>query len=103
MTRGLLAQMVREQRNHHGRPMQAFEIDGRTIKTNLGAWQDSMWNGNDIPEKYCHPNGYHRRLGFGESMDEAFEKAVADGYTEIRFVETSTMVRGYHNVYVWLH
>lgn len=99
----LLAQRVRNQRDHHGKPMQEFIINGKKIKTNLGAWQDSMWNGNDIPAKYCHPIGYHRALGFQESMDEAFEKAVADGYTEIRFVETATAVRGYHNIYVWLH
>lgn len=103
MTSGLLAQMVREQRNPHGRPMQTFEIDGRTIKTNLRAWQNSMWDGNDVPEKYNHPNGSNRRLGFGESEDEAFEKAFIEGYTEIRFVETSTCIRGYHHVYVWCH
>ena len=97
------AQMVRDQRDYHGKPMQEFEIDGRKIKTNLGAWQDCMWNGRKIPAKYRYPIGHNRPLNFGESENEAFEKAVADGYTEIRFVETSTMVRGYHHVYVWLH
>ena len=103
MKKGLLAQMVREQRNSHGRPMQTFEIDGKKIKTNLGAWQNSMWDGSDVPAKYNHPNGSNRALEFRETIDEAFEKAFYEGYTEIRFVETSTCVRGYHNVYVWCH
>ena len=98
------ADQVRQQRDNHGRPMQTFEINGRKIKTNLGAWQDCMWNGNDIPTKYTYlGNGHNRALGFRESMDEAFNKAVEDGYDEIRFVETSTCVIGYHHVYVWTH
>lgn len=96
-----IAKIVRETRDHHGRPMQTFEIDGREIKTNLGAWQNSMWSGNDVPAKYTFPNGRNRALEFGESMDAAFIKAVEEGWTEIRFVETSTCVRGYHRVYVW--
>lgn len=96
------AEIIRQTRDVHGRPMQTFQINGKKIKTNLGAWQDSMWNGNDIPMKYTwYSGGTHRPLGFGESMDEAFIKAVDEGWTEIRFVETSTMVRGYHHVYVW--
>lgn len=96
-----IAEFVRQTRDHHGRPMQTFEINGKKIKTNLGAWQDAMWNGNDVPAKYTFPNGRHGALGFGESMDEAFIKAVEAGWTEIRFVETSTCVRGYHHVYIW--
>ncbi len=96
------AEYVRQNRDHHGRPMQTFEINGRKIKTNLGAWQDCMWNGNEIPAKYTWSGGGKERgLGFRESMDEAFNKAVEAGWTEIRFVETSTCVRGYHHVYIW--
>lgn len=98
------AEFVRANRDNHGKPMQTFEINGKKIKTNLGAWQNTMWNGNEIPMKYTYLcGGTHRALGFRESTDEAFNKAVEEGYTEIRFVETSTRVRGYHNEYVWLH
>ncbi len=96
-----IAEFVRQSRDVHGRPMQTFEINGRKIKTNLGAWQDCMWNGNDVPAKYTFPNGRCRGLGFRESMDEAFIKAVEEGWTEIRFVDVSTRIRGYHRVYVW--
>lgn len=90
------AMLVREMRDSRGKPMQKFHINGRTIKTNLGAWQSVMWNGSDVPKKYkCH------HLGFRESMNEAFDKLFEEGYNEIRFVECSTCVRGYHNVYVW--
>lgn len=91
------AEFIRANRDYHGKPMQVFEVDGKTIKTNLGAWQSSMWNGNEIPKKYTHT----RRLGFHESMDEAFIKELNNGYTEIRFVEVSTRVIGYHDIYVW--
>ena len=97
------AEYVRTHRDFHGRPMQTFEINGRKIKTNLGAWQSTMWNGNDIPAKYTYERGgCERGLRFGESADEAFNTAVEDGWTEIRFVETSTCVRGYHHEYIWL-
>lgn len=95
------AEIVRRDRDYYGIPMQTFEINGRKIKTNFDARQYPLWNGNDIPAKYSFPNGKNRPLGFGESMDEAFIKAVEAGWTEIRFVETSTCVRGYHHVYVW--
>ena len=99
-----IAKFVREARDNHGKPMQIFEINGKKIKTNLGAWQESMWNGNDIPFKYTSlGNGRNYGLGFRATMDEAFEEAVKEGYTEIRFVETSTCIRGYHRIYVWLH
>ena len=90
------AMLVREMRDPHGKPMQNFLINGRNIRTNLGSWQSVMWNGTDIPKKYkCH------HLGFRESMNEAFDKLFDKGFNEIRFVECSTCVRGYHNVYVW--
>lgn len=96
------AEFVRNNRDHHEKPMQTFEINGKNIKTNLGAWQSSMWDGNEIPVKYTHEKkGKHRSLEFGESEDAAFIKELENGYTEIRFVEVSTAVRGYHHVYVW--
>ena len=62
-----------------------------------------MWNGNDVPDKYSYPLGNYRTLGFRETVDEAFNKAVEAGYTEIRFVETSTCIIGYHDVVVMVH
>ena len=99
-----IAKKVRIERDYYGRPMQEFEFNGKIIKTNFDAFQYPMWDGNGIPAKYTYKDhGYHRRLEFGESEEEALIKAVEAGYTEIRFVETSTMVRGYHNVYIWMH
>lgn len=93
-----ITKMIRETRDLHGKPMQTFIIEGRTIKTNLGDWRSVMWNGNDVPKKY---KWY--ALGFRESTDEAFIKAFENGYNEIRFVECSTSVRGYHRMYLWVH
>ena len=60
-------------------------INGRKIKTNLGAWQSTMWNGNDIPAKYTHEcGGRERGLRFGESSDEAFNKAIRGVPTEVK-------------------
>lgn len=92
-----VTEIIRNTRDTHGKPMQTFEINGRKIKTNLGDWRSVMWNGNEYPKKYtCY------RLGFRESMDDAFIKAFESGYNEIRFVECSTSVRGYHNIYLWV-
>ena len=98
------AEQVRKERDFYGKPMQEFGFNGKRIKTNFDAFQYPMWNGNDIPAKYTYKDhGYNRRLEFGESEEEALNKAVEDGYDEIRFVETSTCVTSYHDVYIWMH
>ena len=98
MKRQTVAEYVREHRDHRGKPMQTFEINGKKIKTNLGDWKSVIWNGNDVPMKY---GTNQRAVGFGKTMNEVFEDLVNEGYTEIRFVEVTTCVRGYHRVYAW--
>lgn len=72
-----------------------FDVNGKTIKTNLeGA--HVIWNGNDYPQRMAV-----KRVAFGESEYSLFDELVAAGYTYIRFVETTTAVRGYHEVYAF--
>ena len=99
-----IATKVRKERDYYGKPMQEFEFNGKKIKTNFDAMSYPLWNGNDIPVKYTYlGDGYNRALEFGETEEEALIKAVEAGYDEIRFVETSTCVTGYHHTYIWMH
>ena len=82
--------------------MKTVEYKGKKIKTNYyevtgGYGYYSLWDGNDVPACY---DGY-RAVGFRETEDDLFNKLVDAGYTRIRFVEVSTRVRGYHEVYAF--
>lgn len=79
--------------------MNTVSVNGKHIKTNLYSSQYPIWNGNDVPAKY---NGRYVTVPFGSTVKELFDKLVAEGYTEIRFVETTTMVRGYHHVHAFV-
>ena len=76
--------------------MVVYNIDGNAVKTNLKAMNYPMWDGNEVPNKY---RGYEC-VGF-TSVYDVFNDLVNRGYTEIRFVEMTTCVRGYHKVYAW--
>lgn len=72
-----------------------FDVNGKTIKTNLDG-QYVIWNGNDYPQRMSV-----KRVEFGKTTYSLFDELVAAGYTYIRFVEATTAVRGYHNVYAF--
>ena len=76
--------------------MVVYNIDGKDIKTNLKAMNYPIWNGNDFPSKYTS----YVCVGF-TSVYDVFNSLVEQGHTEIRFVEMTTCVRGYHKVYAW--
>ena len=72
-----------------------FDVNGKTVKTNLDG-EYAIWNGNNYPQRMSV-----RRVDFGKTTYSLFDELVAAGYTYIRFVETTTAVRGYHNVYAF--
>jgi len=75
--------------------MNIFRVNGKKVRTNLfGIYK--LWNGNDYPK-----NKRVVSVPFGKWDGEVFDELIAEGYTSIRFVETSTAVRGYHNVYAF--
>ena len=80
--------IVRKNRVWDSNRMDRFEINGKLVKTNFGAYNYPYWNGNGA--------GY-RRISFRKSYGEIFDELVASGYTYIRFVETTTAIRGYHD------
>lgn len=76
--------------------MRDMEVNGVKVKTNYGG-NYAVWNGNDYPKTMRVHN-----IPFGMSDREYLEELVAKGYRRIRFVEMTTCVRGYHNVYAFV-
>ena len=75
--------------------MKEMTINGKTVKTNYdGEW--AIWNGNDYPATMRVVD-----VPFGKTAKEVLYDLVEQGYTRIRFVETTTCVRGYHKVHAF--
>jgi hypothetical protein len=71
--------------------MFTFDVDGKQITTNYGCYADyPYWNG--------YGNGY-KGIPFGKTTADLLFDLINQGYTQIRFVQASTAVRGYCNVY----
>ena len=70
--------------------MENYNINGAIVKTNYGSAGYPYWDGNGV--------GYNR-VTERQTIEEVFNKLIAEGYNYIRFVETTTRVRGYHEVY----
>ncbi len=70
--------------------MQKYEINGVTVKTNYRAY--------DYPKLTGNESGY-REVPQGKTTTDLFNELVERGYTEIRFGEMSTRIRGYHHTY----
>lgn len=89
--------------------MKKYEYKGRLIETNFedlvrangdaknfyGGY--SLWNGNDIPSCY---DGW-KTVGFRQTDSQLFDELVNKGYTRIRFVETTTRIKGYHETHAF--
>lgn len=91
---------IRNQRDFDGKPTQTFNINGKTIKTNFGAYDYPYWSGNnsDIPKKYTHVE----RLGFRQSANDIINSLILAGYDEIRVVlVASGQIHGYCEEYFW--
>ena len=80
--------------------MKTHNINGVTVTTNYNGNYPLIGHRTKRPEKYQHS----QFVGGGYSMKnptDAFNQLVNKGYNLIRFVETSTRVKGYHDVIVW--
>ena len=73
--------------------MKEMVINGKTVKTNYESSEWAVWNGNDYPKTMRVVN-----VPFGKTVKDVLYQMVDEGYTRIRFVETTTAVRGLHNV-----
>lgn len=76
--------------------MKEMTINGKTIKTNYESDEYAIWNGNDYPKTMEVVD-----VPFGKTAKEVLYDLVDAGYTRIRFVETTTCVRGYHKVHAF--
>ena len=78
--------------------MKTMIINGKEIKTNYETGSYSVWNGYDIPKTYKS----YIHCPFAMSTEKFLYQLVDQGYTRIRFVETTTAVRGYHEIYAFV-
>lgn len=73
--------------------MRKIIIDGKEITTNYkekGA--ERLVEGDNLPNYDMYSKN------FKENNEEFLKRLVKMGYTRIRFAETSTSIRGFHNV-----
>lgn len=82
--------IVNESKDRRSTKMETYTINGTEVKTNYGAIEYPKLTGSE--------NGY-RKVDFGKTDSAVFNELVEQGYTNIRFAEMTTRVRGYHYVY----
>lgn len=82
--------IVNESKNRRITKMETFNINGKEVTTNYGAIE--------YPKLSGYANGYNK-VDFGKTDGAVFNELVEQGYTNIRFAEMTTSVRGFHNVY----
>lgn len=71
--------------------MKKVNVNGIEVITNIGE-NHCIWDGNTIPKSYRGMMIFEPR----ETEQELLERAVAEGFTRVRFVEVTTRVKGYH-------
>lgn len=88
------SEIVKSIRKWDDKKMGLYEINGKLIKTNYGAYEYPYWDGNGADTNY-------KTIGIYQSSEDIFNNLVDAGYTYIRFVYTTTSIRGYHNLHVF--
>lgn len=88
------SEIARDHMRWNTTKMENIEINGRMIKTNFNA-NFAYWNG------FGGCTNHYVSVGFHETTDDVFDRLVNAGYTYIRFVYTTTRVRGYHDIYAF--
>lgn len=73
--------------------MYTYDIDGKQITTNLGAYNYPFWNGNSSAP-YVHVDSR-------TTDSEVLKSLIERGYTKIQFRYRTTAVRGYHETYAF--
>lgn len=75
--------------------MKKLNINGHEVLTNY----PGGWTGYPIDNKaYAHKNSVAKYQKGHESDEQMLERLVSLGYTKIAFYETTTRVKGYHNL-----
>lgn len=92
------SEIIRNQRREMNIPWNEnkvipFEVEGKTIRTNYNCSEYPYWDGN-YSDKINH-----KRCEFRQTDSELLDELIEKGYTYIRFVYTTTYVRGYHEIH----
>lgn len=86
--------LSQRQDGQKGKTMKKMIVNGKEITTNYGA-NYSLWNGEGKDTMVC------RRVMPSKTAWDLLEDFVEEGYTRVTFYETTTCVRGYHQVYAF--
>ena len=77
--------------------MQVYDINGKSITTNLMAMEYPYWNGYSIARGFSENP---KTIDWG-TVDAIFDKLVDEGYTTIKFVGVPTSIRGLKKIYAF--
>lgn len=69
--------------------MYTYDINGKQIKTNYGAYTYSYWDGDSGIDKP------HTEVGIGQTLDEVMSSLIDRGYDTIQIKQRATRVSGF--------
>ena len=94
------AEIVREQRDFNGRRMQKFEINGKTVFTNFGAYETTYYTSYEYM-----PNVYTKEIKLGlrsnKTTADVFNELVEEGYDRILILQGRTGMIIADTTYIW--
>lgn len=100
MTQKTPAQIVMEQRDFNGKRMQKFEINGKTVLTNFGAYETTYYASYDYM-----PNVYTKEVKLGlrsnKTIADVFNELVEQGYNRILILQGRTGMIIADTEYIW--
>lgn len=94
------AQIVRAQRDFTGKRMQKFEINGKTVFTNFGAYETTYYTSYEYM-----PNVYTKEIKLGlrsnRTIADIFNELVEAGYNRILILQGRTGMIIADTTYIW--
>ena len=94
------AEIVREQRDFDGKRMQKFEINGKTVFTNFGAYETTYYASYEYM-----PNVYTKEVKLGlrsnKTIEDVFNELVGQGYNRILILQGRTGMIIADTEYIW--
>lgn len=73
--------------------MYKYDIDGKEVATNYGSDNYPYWNGNG--------GGRYLTVGLYQTSEDVLKSLIEQGYKKIRFMQSSTRIRGYTHLHAF--
>lgn len=94
------AEIVRAARDFDGKKMQKFDINGKTVVTNFGAYETTYY----VSYAY-RPNVYTKEVTLGirsnKTVADVFNELVNQGYNKIMILQGRTGMIIADTTYIW--